>query len=243
MRDIFPNSILLESSDYHGGENSYSFVCMQSIANFKVEKGYIAETYPATESSKIKIENNKDVIKKLEDFVESFATDKTANPIVNGLFGYSSYDAVQYMEDLKLAHTPKEEYYIPEINYHFYKYIIAINHFNNELDIIENLTDGEESNISYIIDLLSYKNFAQYHFKSNKEELSNINDEQYMQMVSKGKESCRRGDVFQIVLSRQFMQKYTGDEFNVYRSLRSINPSPYLFLFRLRELQDIWLFT
>ena len=53
----------------------------------------------------------------------------------------------------------------------------------------------------------------------------------YMEMVKKGIESCHRGDVFQIVLSRRFRQAFSGDEFNVYRALRNINPSPYLFFF------------
>ncbi|MFO7875629.1 MAG: anthranilate synthase component I family protein [Desulfovermiculus sp.] len=120
---------------------------------------------------------------------------------------------------------------IPEMKYGFYKYIIAINHLKNELQLIENLVDGEESSIDYIEDLIQNRNIAAYHFRTSGEEGTNMTDEQYMEIVDRGKEHCFRGDVFQIVLSRQFSQGFRGDDFNVYRALRSINPSPYLFYF------------
>ena len=230
IRDIFPFSILLESSDYHGGENSFSFICMKPIAGFKVERNEIVISREA-EVVREKIVNRGEVIDKLEDFIKTFKVKDPAKAIVNGFFGYFSYDSVKYQEDIELRHDAENAYRIPEINYCLYKYIIAVNHFNNEMDIIENCVDGESSDISYIEDLLRNTSFAQYDFKSKSEETSNITDDEYMKMVTKGKESCRRGDVFQIVLSRQFSQKYTGDDFNVYRTLRSINPSPYLFYF------------
>ena len=46
IRDVYPNSLLLESSDYHGNENSYSFICMQPLAGFEADKGVVNETYP-----------------------------------------------------------------------------------------------------------------------------------------------------------------------------------------------------
>ena len=230
IRDVFSGSILLESSDYHGGENSYSFICMKPIAGFRIQDNMLIKTFPETTVTE-KTGNKLEVIDKLEDFIKSFRVNDSANAVVNGFFGYFSYDSVVFQEDIDFAHKPKKEYYIPEINYNLYKYIIAVNHFNNEMEIIENCLDGEETNISYIEDLLQYKNFAQYRFKPVSGETSNISDEEYKTMVTKGKESCRRGDVFQIVLSRQFSMKYKGDEFNVYRTLRSINPSPYLFFF------------
>jgi len=150
---------------------------------------------------------------------------------VNGLFGYTAYDAVPYFESLKFVSLKSENDSIPEIRYHFYKYVIAINHFQNTLDIIENLIGDDESNINQIEDQLYNRNIAAYNFEALGVEKSNMNDEAYMQMVTKGIEHCKRGDVFQIVLSRQFSQAYRGDDFNVYRTLRSINPSPYLFYF------------
>jgi anthranilate synthase component 1 len=151
--------------------------------------------------------------------------------VINGLFGYTSYDAIRYFENIQLQDRVVKEQKIPQIRYHFYNYIIAINHFQNNLHIIENRINGEPDELDRIETLLNSRNLAIYDFKTVGKERSNITDEEYKSMVTKGKEHCYRGDVFQIVLSRQFSQQFTGDEFNVYRALRSINPSPYLFYF------------
>ena len=245
MRDVFPNSVLLESSDYHTVENSYSFICMKPVATFKAENDTIIETFPSNEIKHTKIVNRSTVIESLGNFLKSFSItnldtiDESSHAkSANGLFGYFAYDAVQYFEDIKFIGTnedasqqKRKEYDIPAIRFSLYKYIIAINHFKNELEIIENSINDETGTIDFIKDLLQNKSFANYPFKPAFDEVSNITDNEYMLMVTKGKESCRRGNVFQIVLSRQFSQTFTGDEFNVYRALRSINPSPYLFYF------------
>ncbi len=232
IRDIYPNSLLLESSDYHGNENSYSFICLKSMASFEVDNGIVTETYPdktvtVTPLSDIHIFNV-----RFTSFLNSFQQDANNDEVpVNGLFGYTSYDAVQYFEKLTLQAAIVPAHKIPEVRYHFFNYIIAINHFQNILHIIENQVNGEVSELEKIESLLSSRNLAIYAFKPVGEERSNITDDQYRYMVTKGKEHCYRGDVFQVVLSRQFSQRFTGDEFNVYRALRSINPSPYLFYF------------
>ncbi len=231
-RDVFPNTILLESSDYHGNENSYSFICLQPIATFRIERGIIFENYPDSSENREKIEGTSTFKTKFNKFLQSFEFGSQDNyRSYNGLFGYASYDSVQYFENIKFSSSPEKDYYIPELHYSFYKYIIAVNHFKNDLEILENLSEGETSNMEVIESLLYNRNIATYGFQSNNNETSNLSDEEYMQMVTRGKEHCYRGDVFQIVLSRQFSQKFSGDEFNVYRALRSINPSPYLFYF------------
>jgi anthranilate synthase component 1 len=155
--------------------------------------------------------------------------DKT---LVNGVFGYASYDAVKYFETIKLNATVKESYNIPELRYHFYRYIVAINHFKNELTILENLFEGQESEIDSVADTIFKRDvFEPQKFEAKNSEQTNITDNEYMEMVTKGKKHCHRGDVFQIVLSRQFSQEFNGDDFNLYRALRSVNPSPYLFYF------------
>ena len=231
IRDIYPNAILLESSDYHGNENSFSFICMDPVATLQVDKGILTIDYPDSASEKIKIEKTQDFRNKFNDFIHAFKTDSTEKLPVNGIFGYSSYDAVQHFETIKFTNNDNDDYHIPEIRYSFYKYIIAVNHFKNDLYIIENLFKGEESNIGNIESLLNNRNIASFKFYPGNNETSNLTDEGYMKLVTKGKEHCYRGDVFQIVLSRQFSQSFSGDEFNVYRALRSINPSPYLFYF------------
>ncbi|MEX0988398.1 MAG: anthranilate synthase component I family protein [Bacteroidales bacterium] len=232
IRDVFPNSLLLESSDYHTNQNSYSFLCLNPIADFELRNDRLFVGMPGKERTEIQLQKRSDVVEKLDEFVHAFLpVEVESNLVIDGVFGYSSYDAVQYFEDINFGSVTDVNEEIPEMKYGFYKYIIAINHLKNELQLIENLVDGEQSSIDYIEDLIQNRNIAVYHFKTNGEEETNMTDDQYMKIVDKGKEHCFRGDVFQIVLSRQFSQGYRGDDFNVYRALRSINPSPYLFYF------------
>jgi anthranilate synthase component 1 len=230
-RDLFPNSILLESSDYHGNENSFSFICLQSVATFLVDNDNLVVSMPDGTEQSDKIDSVEKFRNKFDDFIHAFKTESGSILPVNGIFGYSTYDAVQHFETIKFNNQIKEKYKIPEVRYSFYKYIIAVNHFKNDLFIIENLLENEKSEIEKIESLIYNRNIATFRFNPGNNETSNLNDDEYMQLVSKGKEHCYRGDVFQIVLSRQFSQSFQGDEFNVYRALRSINPSPYLFYF------------
>ncbi len=232
LRDKYPNTILLESSDYHGNSNSLSFVCYEPVADFiadnnKVEAGLISEglkTYSITPT--------KDVPERLNNFLNSFDIDDHKCPIkINGLFGYTTFDAVKYFDTIDIAKEPKEEYKIPDMRYTFYRNIIAFNHFTNKLYLIENLQKGDKSRSKELIEELYNRTLTSFSFNPSGEESSNLTDEEYKKMVSKGKEHCYLGDVFQIVLARQFKKKFTGDEFNVYRALRNINPSPYLFYF------------
>ncbi|MEX0982135.1 MAG: anthranilate synthase component I family protein [Bacteroidales bacterium] len=232
VRDIFPNSLLLESSDYHSNQNSWSFLCLAPMADFEVRGDRLTIQLPGQESRAVQLEKRSDVIEKLDAFVHAFQpVEVDKGLVIDGVFGYSSYDSVQYFEDILFNSPEAADEQIPELKYGFYKYIIAINHLKNELQLIENLVDGESSSIDYIEDLIQNRNIAAYHFRTSGEEGTNMTDAQYMEIVDKGKEHCFRGDVFQIVLSRQFSQEFRGDDFNVYRALRSINPSPYLFYF------------
>lgn len=231
IRDIYPESVLLESSDYHGGENSYSFIGLRAAARFKVENGTISEQYPNGETINTPIDTEYALPEHFDRFVKSFEIKETDRSFpFNGLFGYTSYDAVRYFE--KVGITPdRTEAQVPDMYYILYRYIIVVNHFKNELEIVENIFDGEESNIDAVVELLNNRNFASYNFETTGTETSNMSDEEYRQSVSKGIQHCKRGDTFQIVLSRQFSQPFAGDDFKVYRALRSINPSPYLFYF------------
>src|ERR1035437_7394548 len=232
IRDIYTNSLLLESSDYHGNENSYSFICMKPLAGFEADNGFITETYPDGSKIITEIIDNQTFNTRFSVFTNTFIQSDLQEDIpVNGLFGYLSYDAIEYFEKIELKPGFDCPYKIPDARYHLYKYIIAINHYQNTLQIIENQVNGESGEIDRIESLLNSRNVAIYSFKTAGEEGRNISDDEYRAMVSKGKEHCYLGDVFQVVLSRQFSRQFTGDEFNVYRALRSINPSPYLFYF------------
>jgi len=232
LRTLYPKSILLESSDYHGNENAYSFICFNPIASFVVNNGEVEKNLPGLKSEVFKLGNERSLDDELDVFSQTFNVDSEEIELpANGLFGYVNFDAIQYFENIKLRADKKDEYQIPEVSYSFYKYVVAIDHHKNIIHIVENLLDGESSQMDYIHHLLVNLNFSTAKFEPSGMETSNITDEEYRQMVSKGKEHCYRGDVFQIVLSRQFKQEFNGDDFNVYRSLRSINPSPYLFYF------------
>ncbi|MCB9360843.1 MAG: anthranilate synthase component I family protein [Flavobacteriales bacterium] len=226
LRDKFYNSLLLESSDYHSNENASSIICLAPLATFKVENNAI-KISGLDLDKELTIEKGADAILGLQQFINQFKTNKKT---LNGIFGYTAYDAIQYFDKLSIREN-KAENAIPEINYSFYKYIIQINHFKNEMTIIENLIDNEVSEIDAIEKLVKTTSYPQYNFKLEGEQHSNLTDDDFKKMVTKGKFHCQQGDVFQLVLSRQFSQQFKGDEFNVYRALRSVNPSPYLFYF------------
>ena len=230
IRDKFPNSILLESSDYHANDNSFSYICFNPIASIKVENQKIETNFPDGFSEIIPIDAAVNVAKEIENFSKQFLTEKSDFKfITQELFGYISYDAIQYFEKVSIAKKSTENE-IPEIYYAVYQNIIAINHFKNEAYLFCHSFDGS-NNIAEIEQLLQSKNFASFSFQKSGNGTSNLTDDEFKNYVSLAKKHCLRGDVFQLVLSRRFSQSFKGDEFNVYRALRSINPSPYLFYF------------
>ncbi len=224
LRDKFHNSFLLESSDYHSKENAKSFICLKSLASISIENNEIKTKGLGLDKTQEVVRRNQ-VVDSLQGFIHSFEME---SDYMNGVFGYTSFDAVQYFDTIKFSNQVND---IPVIHYSFYKYIIQINHFKNELTVLENLVEDEESSIDKILKLIKNTSHPEYRFSLEGEEFSNLTDQDFMKMVSKGKQHCQQGDVFQMVLSRKFSQEFRGDEFNVYRALRSVNPSPYLFYF------------
>jgi len=236
LRDKFRDTILLESTDHHSSENSWSFICINAIGGMEISNHSFAESkLPGRNPEKISISSPGAVPELLWNFMQQFAiTDggTKEEKYAQGLFGYTAYDAVPFFEDLHPGTIAKqEEAPIPLMRYRLYQYVIAINHFKDELFICENRINGLESQLATVESLIRGKDVPVYPFAMKGEEISNLTDEAYREMVKKGIASCLRGDVFQIVLSRRFRQAFTGDEFNVYRALRSVNPSPYLFFF------------
>lgn len=230
LRDKFANTLLLESSDYHSKEESFSFICIEPVATIKAENHHLSFSYKGKQLASNKLEDG-NFYNVFQEYTEMLDLD--CDPSIkgfNGLYGYTTYDGVQYFENIEF--TSKEApSAIPLMQYSFFRFIIAINHFNDEMMLIENLEENETSRISEIETIVKSKAYQTRDFSFVGEETSNCTDEDFKGYVTKGKEHCKRGDVFQIVLSRQFQQAYKGDEFNVYRALRSINPSPYLFYF------------
>ncbi len=233
LRDVFPNSILLESSDYANRENSMSYVCCAPIAGIKLDKDELIIQYPDGETV-VKNANEVNLRKEVSAFRSSFKEDNNDEFkfISNGLFGYFTFDTIRHFEDIELTTPVDPKRDIPFLQYHVYQFVIAIDHFKNELYIFEHGMEGSEvygfDQIQYLI---QNKKFPEYKFSLKGEESSNLKDEEFIDLVETMKRHISRGDVFQIVPSRTFSQAFQGDEFNVYRALRSINPSPYLFYF------------
>lgn len=230
IRDKFPNSLLLESSDYHSSDNSFSYICCNPIAYIKIESDIIFTSFPCGKIVQKPILENTNVIGEIQHFVNQFETSSNNFKFINnGLFGYISYDAVRYFEDISIQ-KKQNDLKIPDIYYAIYQNVIAINHFKNEAYIFCHSTTNK-NNVLEIEQLLQSQHFASYSFTKKDQSQSNLTDTAFKNLVLMAKKHCFRGDVFQLVLSRRFSQKFIGDEFNVYRALRSINPSPYLFYF------------
>lgn len=237
LRDRFRDTILLESTDHHAAENSYSFICINAIAGIEISTLEEVEfKLPGWNPERVPVKNTAGVPALLWDFMQRFEalpSPEKAASFAQGLFGYTTFDAVQFFENIRLNTKKAKEALppIPLMRYRLYQYVIAINHFKDELFICENVLPGIESELAVVESLIRSRDVPSYPFAAQGQESSNMSDDDYKEMVRKGIASCKRGDVFQIVLSRRFQQSFTGDEFNVYRSLRSINPSPYLFFF------------
>ena len=232
LRDKYSNTILLESSDYSAKDNSYAYICCNPIAKFYVKKNTLFTEYP--DGSKFQKELAKDIriFSELEKFMNKFIIQDDSNQskkyISKGLFGYMTYDSVRFFEKININNESFSDD-IPDIYYSLYSEIIVVNTFNNEANLISH--SGNKNKIDEIEKLITRKKTNEFSFKLNGKLESNLTDDEFLKMVDNGIKHCYRGDVFQIVLSRKFSQKFSGDEFCVYRQLRSINPSPYLFYF------------
>ena len=227
LRDIYPQSALMESSDYHDKDNSRSFIGINPIASVAIGHGEATVTYP--DGNTFSHEVNKDyrsdkAIHALIDHIE--VTGEHAE--VCGLYGYTSFNAVRYFEDIAVKDETQAKNDAPDLLYILYKDIIVFDHFNNLLTIV---TLGGEQELDTIFKQMNKSNIQAYDFHPVGATTSPLTDEEHKANIRKGIKHCLRGDVFQIVLSRRFVQKYEGDDFKLYRALRSINPSPYLFFF------------
>jgi len=224
VRERYPEILLLESSDYSSKENSMSFLCFDSLGTIEVKDKKLSRKI----GDKTIAKNNFDIDDEMNDFLDQFQFIEKEQSEHNGIFGFSSYESIQYFESIKIENHDDS---CPTLRYDFYKYIFVFDHYYEQLYLIENLPEGEESKINETLKLAGRQNHQTYNFKLDGEVTSNMEDAKYLEMISTAKHHCQRGDVFQIVLSRRFSQRYKGDDFNVYRALRSINPSPYLFYF------------
>jgi anthranilate synthase component I len=230
VRDVYPESVLLESSDFHASENSLSFIALRPMARVGINSGICTSLFPDGVTTERMLDHSFGVADALNDFMDRYeVTGEHAG--VCGVFGYTAFDVVRYLEKIAVIETHQPENDAPDLLYILYKYILVFNHYKDELTLIELTGEGEVPDLAGLENLIANRNYASYDFTVNGQERSPITDEKYREMVRQGIAHCLRGDVFQVVLSRRFEQPFLGDDFKVYRALRSVNPSPYLFYF------------
>lgn len=232
VRKNYKNSVILESADYHGREHGFSHIAFDPVASFELNDSIVTQHFPDGSKEKFTLSSKKMAVQALMAFAARFKFQAQAgdSPMANGLFGYISYDAVQYFEDIHIQ-SKNSETEIPSIKYLVYKYVIAINHFNNQMSCYAHSYDGTLPNLQIVNDLLAQSHDTVATFEKVGEEQTNLTDDQIRGIVQTCIKHCLRGDVFQIVPSRRFSQNFSGDDFQVYRALRSVNPSPYMFYF------------
>ena len=230
LRDLFPQSALMESSDYHGAENNRSFIGLNPIASFAVGHNEVTFSLPDHTVESNMISEDYKVEDALTDFLSRFHVEGAYNHYF-GLYGYTSSNSVRYFEHIDIKDSTEKINDAPDMLYILYKYIIVFNDFSNEMLLLEMLGEGEESHLDIVEKAIHNRNYTTYDFHAVGETYSTLTDDEHRENIRRGIAHCLRGDVFQIVLSRRFIQRYQGDDFKLYRALRSINPSPYLFYF------------
>ena len=239
LRNKFKNSVILESADYHGKEHGYSHIACDPVASIIIDNDVVTQTFPDGSTETFTLANRKDAVKALMDFAKRFEWERQPGyaPMANGMFGHIAYDAVEYFEDIEIQEK-NENTEIPSIVYYVYRYVIAINHFKDEMYLYEHQYSGEKvqeadkvKGLEFLEMLLGLPHYATKPFKLTGEEATNYTDDEMRVIIQECIKHCLRGDVFQIVPSRRFSRTFEGDDFQVYRALRSINPSPYMFYF------------
>lgn len=229
LREVYAEVLLLESSDYSSKENSLSFICVDSLATLEISDFRVMRNEYSSKGPRTHAMVN--AVAEVKDFVASFDIDAPADiKKYCGLFGYTNFDAVQYFDSV-LFEVQKPRYDTPDIRYDLFRYVIVFDHFYGKMTVIEHLPEGEISQLTSLETVIRRQDHQSFTFAKVGPEKANMTDEAFMHNVTVCKKHAQRGDVFQIVPSRRFSQSFSGDEFNVYRALRSINPSPYLFYF------------
>ena len=230
LRDMYPQSALLESSDYHGGDNSRSFIAVNPIASVSIEHGTAYLRMPDSSVVTHAVDEHYQADRAITNFLDNFSVEGTDAGYC-GLYGFTSFNAVRYLENIEVKDETQDRNDAPDMIYILYKHVIVFDHFNNSMTLVELVADGENDSLSQLEHDISHKPCTVYGFHATKPCTSTLTDDEHRENIRRGIRHCQRGDVFQIVLSRRFVQPYEGDDFQLYRALRTINPSPYLFYF------------
>ena len=230
VRDLYSRSVLMESSDYHGGENSKSFIAIDPIATVSIAHGTGTMLFPDGTTQEHVIDADYDAAHLINDFLSRFCIEGQDSNYC-GLYGFTTFNAVRYFENINIKDETQAENDAADMQYTLFKSIAVFDHFCNELTLIELVGEGEKGSLDKFEHNLGSHSFRTFEFHATGDCTSTLTDDEHRENIRRGIAHCKRGDVFQIVLSRRFKQSYTGDDFQLYRALRSINPSPYLFYF------------
>jgi len=230
LRDNYSSPLLLESSDYNSKSNHYSYLCFEPLASISIHQNKLKMSINGELENKI-LENSSEAINtSFNNFISSFQFEDNLIEQQKGVFGYCSFNIASLSHELKFKNSETE---IPELLYHLYSLILVFNHSTNELTIYSHEYSLEKAdfNLNEIQDKINLNKHHVYPFSAIDEEKSNLTDTEFLSNIKQAKLNCKLGEVFQLVISRRFVQFYKGDDFNVYRALKKINPSPYLFYF------------
>lgn len=234
LRDVYPQSALLESSDYHGRENSRSFIAFKPLARIEINHGQAQMLLPDGSNIEHKITESYTVESAIQEFISYFEVEGEKSNLC-GLYGYTSFDAVKYFEHIPMKSVRRQKNDAPDVLYILFQDVIAFDHFNNRMTLVTLQTPDDETKgqarLDELVRRINNSNVPEYGFRRVGNSTSTLTDEQHKANIRQCVTHCKRGDTFQIVISRRFVQKYEGDDFKLYRALRSVNPSPYLFYF------------
>ena len=225
LRDASTRSILMESSDFHAGREARSFIALEPLAEVGLAHGTGFFRLPDGSVRERPVDESYPADRLIRDFMDCFSLDDRRAD----LWGFTSFNAVRYFEDIPVKDETRAENDAPDLLYILFRYVLEFDHFRNRLTLHELIPEGAEAQSDRIERLLGRPAANLYDFRPVGEVTSPLTDAQHMDNVRRGIAHCLRGDVFQVVLSRRFVQRYEGDDFQLYRALRSINPSPYLF--------------
>ncbi len=230
VRGLYPQSALMESSDYHGHDNARSFIALQPLASIAIGHGVTTCHYPDGTSTTNSCTTGEDASSAIEDFLRHFKVSGEAAAYC-GLYGYTTFNTVRYFEQIAVMDETRDANDAPDLMYILYRYVIVFDHFNNSMTLVELTEPGESDHLDELRQRCCAGVAQPFPFHAEGPVSSTLTDDEHRENIRRGIRHCLRGDVFQIVLSRRFIQRYSGDDFQLYRALRSINPSPYLFYF------------
>ncbi|MFT6981293.1 MAG: anthranilate synthase component 1 [Crocinitomicaceae bacterium] len=228
VRNNYRKTCLLESNDYHSRQDSKSFIGLEPIVEIKQIDSKI-QIFQKGETREVQLNSEASHSSQIQEILSSYEFNDDE---FNGFFGRLGFE--HSLHDETHISPSKSDLNLPSLHLFLFKYSIVIDHFTSEGFLIEN-NFSPTFEISALSQILKNNSTTSLPFELFGNEKSEFSDSEFEQLVQKGIEHCKRGDVFQLVLSNAFHQSFFGDDFEVYRTLRQLNPSPYLFYFDFEE--------